>query len=447
MSYLSGVAAPIPVDAAGIVGTRFTEMETFVDDAYAQLEDAINDLANYDPGWSTINPTAFEVDIDELSGNYAFPDIPSPPNIEANFPSAPDRPVLGEIPNLSLPDTPDADIPTFEDGFGYNQTRYVRDGLTTFRARLVDFIDNGGTGIAAAVEQAIYARDKARREIDHEKAFEDVQNFFESRGNTMPSGNHRAAVDRMVIEQQRVYQEISRDVMIKAAELEQENMRIAQDTLVRVDTILVGLHGSEEDRELEAEKTRINAAIAIYEAYVRGVIARLEAHKLTVDSIVAYINANVAVIEANSRVYQADVGAYAAQVDAEAKRLSATADVFRSNVSGIEAAIRGISALADVDIAKYKVESDVAIANANNALKAAQSNLESKMKRIDSRIEAMKSVTTVSAQVVASALNSVTTSASIGQSTSSSFSHAYDEVKDVDSGDTTQHIFQEITNL
>jgi hypothetical protein len=155
--------------------------------------------------------------------------------------------------------------------------------------------------------------------------------------------------------------------------------------------------------------------------------------------------ANAEVIKARAMVYSADVSAYAASVDAEAKRLGAVSDVYRSNVAGIEAAIRGISALVSVDIAQYNVESNIEIANAGNALKAAQLNLESSMKRIDTKIEGMKSTAVVSAQVVASALNSVTTSASIGQSASSSFSHSYEETKDVDAGETTnnQHYWEE----
>lgn len=441
MSNLSGTQDPTPVDAATIVGNRFNEAQEFVETAYEVLEDAINELAQYDPGNTGFLADAAEVDIDRFSGNYAFPDIPSPPNLIADFPDAPTRPNLGTLPSVVLPDVPDADIPVFNDAFAFSQTRYIRDGLTDYRLRLVDFIENGGTGISAAVEAAIYARDKARQELIDQQSYLEIQNTFESRGNAMPSGQHNAALNSASKERARMFEEFSRAIMIKAAELEQENMRIAQDSLSKTDTILVGLHNAEEDRALQTETTRISSTIAVYEAYIRGVIARLQAHKITVDSTVAFINANVALITANAQIYTADVRGFSAEVDAEARRLGASADIYASTMGGVEAAIRGISALASIDIAEYEVESKIEIANSQNQLAVHRLNLDSVMKRIDTRVEGMKAIAAVSAQIVASALNQVSTSASIGQSSSSSFSHAYDELKDVDTGIATSHSF------
>lgn len=437
---LSGTPDPTPVDAVELVNGQFESAQEFVDVAYSDLTEAINELANYDPGYTRHTAAQFALDLDNFSGNYAFPEIPSPPDLVSDFPDAPLRPDLGKVPEVVIPETPDSDIPIFTDQFNYSQTRYIRDGLNAYRARLVDFIDNGGTGIAANIEQAIYDRDKARQELTDEQRYLEIQNTSESRGNSRVSGAHNAAMNAASKERARMYEEISRSVMIKAAELEQENMRIAQDSLSKTDSILTALHGSEEQRDLDAESTRINSTIAIYEAYIRGVIARLEAHKVTVDSVVAFISANVEVIRANATVYGADVTAYTAEVDAQAKQLTSTAAVYAANVSGIEAAIRGIGALADVDISLYKVESDVATTNSQNAIAASRLNLESQMKRIDTRIESMKAVAAVSAQIVASALNSTTTSASIGQSTSSSFGHSYDEVKAIDAGETTSNV-------
>lgn len=438
---LSGTPDPVPVDAVEIVTSQFKDAATFVDIAYDQLQDAINDLAGYDPGYSTFNVAAFDVDIAEFSGNYVFPSIPSPPDLVASFPTVPTRPELGTIPSVVIPETPVVDIPVFDDAFAYAQTRYITDNLEDFRTRLAAFIADGGTGLAAVVEQAIYDRDVRRQETSEAKAFQEIQDFHESRGNSMPSGTHIAALNSESKERARRRDEISNNVMIQASNLEQENMRIAQDSLIKVDTILVTLHGTEEERELQTETTRITTGIEIYNAYLRGVLARLEAHKITVDSLIAYITANVETIKANALVYGADVSAYVATVDAEAKQLGATADIYRANVGGVEAAIRGIAALVDVDIAQYKVQSDIAVANAQNQLGVQRLNLESRMKRIDTRVEQMRAIAAVSAQVVASSLNSVSTSASIGQSSSSSFSHAYEETKAVDAGTTEAHTF------
>ena len=442
MSNLSGIPAPTPVDASEIVNTRFAAMQLFVDGAYTDLEESINNLAEYDPGNTTLPPALAEIDLGRFSGNYPFPDVPSAPSLVAAFPSAPGRPNLDTlIPTASLPATPTDTIPLFTDSFQWVQNRYVRDGLLAYRLRLVDFINNGGTGIAAAIEQAIYDRDRTRQEFISETRYLEIQNHFESRGNTMPSGQHAAAVNGATKDAARMYEEISRSVMIKAAELEQENMRIAQDSLTKTDTILVSLHGAEEQRDLDGETARITSTVAVYEALIRGIIARFEVHKLTIDATVAYILANVEVLKATVDVYQADISAFSAKIAAEAARLTTTADIYKAAVAGFAATIDGLASLAGVDIAQYQVEADIAKSNSANEIKIIDLNLQSVAKRIDTRVEAMKSVAAVSAQIVASALNSVSTSASIGQNNSSSFSHAYDELKDVNTGIATSHNF------
>jgi hypothetical protein len=53
MANLSGVTPPLPVNAVEIVTNQFTTMQEFVDTVYSELEDAVNTLSNYDPGFTT----------------------------------------------------------------------------------------------------------------------------------------------------------------------------------------------------------------------------------------------------------------------------------------------------------------------------------------------------------------------------------------------------------
>lgn len=442
MSNLSGQEPQLI--ATQFVDQRFSLAEQYTTDALEKLDSALDELAGLNSGVDYVYYPA-AIDVDRFTGNYPFPSMPAAPVLNPQFGTAPVRPAMTSVSMPMIPDTPSVSINEFTDQFVWSLDLYNRTLLEQFRDRLIGFINNGGTGLAPIVEQAIYDRNKARQEITDEQRFSEIQNFFESRGNSMPSGQHAAAVGRAAAERARMYEEISRSVMIKAAELEQENMRIAQDTLTKVEQILTTLYVSEETLELDAEKARIASSVEVYKAYIQGVIARLEIHKATVESIVAYIRANVAVLEANVNLYVADVSAYSAQVEAEARRMGALADVYSNEVKAVTSIIDGLSTIARVDIEQYKIAADVEIANATNKLKAVEMNVNIKLKDYEMRVERMKASAAVTAQVVASALSSVNASATISDSEGRSFGYSYDETKDAEAGRTTtyQHYIDE----
>lgn len=92
----------------------------------------------------------------------------------------------------------------------------------------------GGTGIPAAIENAIWERARSREMIDARMLEQEALNAFASRGFSMPPG---ALAGRLLEVRQNATNKsstISRDVAIKQAELEIENIKFALDEGLKV---------------------------------------------------------------------------------------------------------------------------------------------------------------------------------------------------------------------
>jgi hypothetical protein len=155
---------------------------------------------------------------------------------------------------------------------------------------LVNSITLGGTGINPSVEAQIWQRGRDRIVLDGLRAESQTFNEFASRGFILPAGAMAARLqdDRFV--QLTKTQELSRDVAIKQADIEVENLRFAVD---------------------QAIKSRI-AAMGAATDYIRALMSAPDTA-----ARVASINS-----------------------DAKARMLSATADLYRARLSRDELAIQ-----------------------------------------------------------------------------------------------------------
>jgi len=104
---------------------------------------------------------------------------------------------------------------------------------------LCDTLENGGTGMNASVEVQIWQRDRARVLQEGERVEEEILVNFASKGYPVPPG---AAVWATYRAQQAVQDKVSqasRDVAIKQAEIEVENVKFAvtQAITLRVEAV------------------------------------------------------------------------------------------------------------------------------------------------------------------------------------------------------------------
>jgi hypothetical protein len=155
---------------------------------------------------------------------------------------------------------------------------------------LVNTITIGGTGISPAVENAIWQRDRDRVIADGQRAEAQTYDEFTKRGFSLPPGALAARLQEIRFEQLAKTQAQSRDVAIKQAEIEIDNLRFAVE---------------------QALKARL-AALDAAANYLRAIMTGPD-----IASRIASLNS-----------------------DAKARMLSATADLYRARLSRDELAMR-----------------------------------------------------------------------------------------------------------
>lgn len=97
---------------------------------------------------------------------------------------------------------------------------------------LVNTITVGGTGIAPAVEDQIWQRGRDRVITDGLRVENQTLDGFASRGFSLPPGALAASLQAVRFEQLLKTQEFSRDVAIRQADIEIENLRFAVEKAI-----------------------------------------------------------------------------------------------------------------------------------------------------------------------------------------------------------------------
>jgi hypothetical protein len=206
---------------------------------------------------------------------------------------------------------------------------------------LVDAITNGGTGISAAVEAQIWQRGRERVISEGTRTQKQIIADFAGRGFSRPSGAQAAALKELRYSQKQAINSFSRDVAIKQAETEIDNIRFAVT------------------KALESRAFAMQAA----SDYIRALMSAPDAA-----ARVALINSDVQakMISATSDLYRA--------------RLSRDEIILKSKEANLDAKIKGNA----IDVPAYyqgvdaRVRASVGAATAyGNAASAALSSLNS----------------------------------------------------------------------
>lgn len=360
---------------------------------------------------STLTDTVGNVTIDDF-------DVEMP---TLNFGVAPTlnigtAPVLPEVRDVALPDAPTVilpDAPEFltlqahsfgginlhEDWldklddipelsvlqpapFAYSPgARYASQLLDNLKATLNARIQ-GGTGLAPAVEQAIWDRSRDRETQIALAKEQEVLRASEALGFALPSG----VLAGQLADARREYNDklsgLSRDVAIKQAELEQANLQQATTLALQLESTLLDDAYKLEVLAVDLAKTAADNAIACHNA-------ALEQYKALLAGYQAYASAYQTVIQAELN----KVEVFKALLQAEQTK----ADINRSLVERYKAEIEG--AMAAVQIYQARVG-------------AAKTLVELEGTRIQAGAEQVKAfVATVNAETAKSEMYKATISA------------------------------------
>jgi hypothetical protein len=104
-------------------------------------------------------------------------------------------------------------------------------------AWICNTIENGGTGLPAAIEDAIYDRGQSRELKTLAMKQDDIVSSWAARGFSLPAGALQSQLDAVYDETSDKLSTLSRDVLIKNKEIEIENVRFAieQGNRLRID--------------------------------------------------------------------------------------------------------------------------------------------------------------------------------------------------------------------
>lgn len=297
-------------------------------------------------GGITIPPRPGDPDI---SGKPSRPAIdmmvalPSSPN-----PAEPGMDTLlpVTVPEFSYPTLPtfDATAPEFEGTpigsvFAWDEPTYHREILDDVLAQVRKYFA-GGTGIPAAVERAIMERGVDRDLILVDRAVSEAYDEFSARGFTAPPGSLASRVDAIRQEALLKAQGTNREVIIKAAEWEIENIRFAVQQGIACENLLINMFLNMAQRMFEAARYRIESEIAVYNAQIAIFNARQQAYatesqvfKIKIDAELAKIEVFKAEIEgmkAEASLNEQKVRVYVAQLDGVQKQI----DIYRARMEG-----------------------------------------------------------------------------------------------------------------
>lgn len=332
---------------------------------------------------------------------------PSPPNV--NLPTSPqinipEAPSIPDIQSISIPEAPNIVIPSppaflnvqirpfsstglrgdyldhlgqvdstqiefFEpEPFSYTRPPEYASALLEDLKNLVRGRLRGGTGLPPEIENLIWGRARDRETKTFVADEFSVLSQADSLGFSHPPGTVAALLNRARQDYHNKLSSLSRDISIKQAELEIDNLRNSIEAGIKLEQLLISHFNEAQKLTFEAAKTAVNTSVEVYNARVRAFQTLLQKYQVFVDAhrtlieeerfkIEAYkseiegekakaevnhalanqyksqIEASLALVE----IFKAQVLAAEAKISVEKERLAAAGEMIRAYTAKINA--------------------------------------------------------------------------------------------------------------
>lgn len=309
----------------------------------------------------TSNLVEPSINIDDGPGDLkATPPGPAPALDLVPIPVAPD--ISGDIPdvptlfNLKIPTIPTLPVRTFNgvrpvldfappaQTWSFEPEDYTSALLNQLRSTVTNVL-TGGSGLPAAVENALYARFVARDDESSLRAEQETIEEFSSRGWSEPNGVLSARLAQTRQDSINARANASRDVYIQNKQLENENMKAYATLGVSLESKLIDNHLGIQQLILDGQKFILQSAIEIYNARATLFNAQLQAYQTDAqvfrDLIAADLNqleqakAQIEAQKLIGDVNQQLVSLYVARFQGVMARV----ELFRSQVAGATAQV------------------------------------------------------------------------------------------------------------
>jgi len=352
--------------------------------------------------------------------------IPGLPDINAAPPTRPsvDMPDVGSMPEapnivtdfgVTVPTgLDDITVPTVQD-FNFSEREYLSDLLTNIKDKIDSGVLNGGTGLAASVENDIYRRDEERANLAVQQNVDRVAGEWAGRGFSMPNGVLLDAVADVFEKSRMDNMSRSRDIRIEQAKMAKEHEQFLITNGISLETVLIAHHDRVMDRALQAATSVLNIGIAIIEAQVRIISGKIDVYKNELD-------ARIMLERFKLEKYAQSVGVYAKKIDAIVSKANALTNLYQADTSVYSATINKAEAYARLAVANSEISAANLRANLEMAGRAAEANLRAYENTANVRVGAATAGANVrSAQLngILGAISTVIQLASSGMTTKS----------------------------
>jgi len=321
--------------------------------------------------------------------------------------------------------------------------------MQTVKSKLERNILNGGTMLDPAVEESIFNRDLERREQILRDSLDKITNQWAKLNWSLPDGLLAGQLTLLQTEYMNKNLESSRTIAVEQAKLEQSGVFKSLELGISLENIVMESHNKYAARILESSKSTADVTIQIFKERVNLYNSMLAAYKTDVDAFKARIDAEVAraqayesqikalslvnqIDETKAKIYVSQITAinsmvdvyknqvqavglmyeaektkverFKQQVEAYVAQIDSVTKKYAVEVEGFKAFIAGYSASADGQIKLSDLKGRSEIASAEALIKEWEIQADLIQKNLALKLEALKSLASVSSNVAAGAL-------------------------------------------
>ncbi len=346
--------------------------------------------------------------------------------------------------------------------FSYTEEPYTSALKDRIQSYVLDVLNNGGTGINTAVENALFNRDIERANQANTDTKNKAISEWSGRSFELPDDDILDAVIRIDIEFLMKRLEISRDILIKAWELEQANIFKSLDIAIGLETQLILSANNLSQRAYEALKTIADIAFKVIDSEIKKVELSIEEKKMQLTLWEGRVKSELVKLEVykaylegrkieaevdqiNLELYKTDISAWQSMIDAAKsiiqaivayndgllKQQASATEIYKTligvEISKADIGIKGITAESDVfksiaiayetlgelAVKEYDANIQEAIAKAQLQLKNIEIEIANYEKLKALLIGALTNTTQVLAQGIAGSLAGISAQAHI----------------------------------
>lgn len=414
------------------VESQMANMQGYANSALSAAESALGTLANLEI--TTNYPTSYS--FSSLNYNPIAVTQPTAPTIEA----APDLatiivptkvvrpsyadPTLDALYGIIIPEIPTILFPSIDLtppvysipaplpwSFSVGNVIITDDPMIQAAIdRLTSNIKNGGTGLSADVEAAIWARGLEREERQLEDSTTKVTSMWAKKGFSLPDGMLANSLSDLQKEYLNRKLDRSREIEIKQAELEQTNLFKSMELAVNLASNLINMLIKYEELVFRGQEATAKYANEYIDIQIKTYMSKVEAYKATAQVYESIIRAEIAKVEVykaqiegqkligetnkqNVEIYSEKIRATSVLVDrykTEVQAMVSELEVEKTKIESNKLQFDAWAKKADVSIAKYngevegyKAASMVNISTAELQAKQAEANLRSAIAAVE----------------------------------------------------------------